>query len=188
MKNKRIFKTDGSALKELLLEPPLSTDFRRKKSCRQYLVILARIILAAVFIYAAFGKINKPMLFSQQIKEYGIFDGSFLLYTVAVVLPWIELLCGISLITGIFIRGTSLVLTAINIMFLIFIIYRVLNVMSSGDTAFFEVFFDCGCGFKPTYAWKKILENTALVGLSLILLFSREYRFVSLRSRDRQEG
>lgn len=188
MKNKRILKTDGSALKELLLEPPLETDFRREKSCRQYLVILARIILAAVFIYAAFGKINKPMLFSQQIRMYKILDGSFLLYTVAIVLPWIELLCGISLITGIFIRGTSLVLSAINITFLVFIIYRVLNVMGSGETAFFEVFFDCGCGFKPTYAWKKILENTALLGLSLILLFSREYRFVLLRSGGRRQG
>jgi uncharacterized membrane protein YphA (DoxX/SURF4 family) len=182
MINKDIFITEGSALRELLMEPALKGDFNRR-AFNQYLVVFARIVLAAVFIYAAVGKIDKPLMFAEQIRNYKMLDISPLLYIIAIVLPWIELLCGISLITGIFIRGASLTLTAMNLGFLIVIVYKTLYEMDSTNIAFFDVFFDCGCGFKPTHAWKKILEDVGLLGLSLLLLFSREHRFILLRLR-----
>ncbi len=182
MRDKNIFITEVSALGELLMEPALKRDFNRR-AFNQYLVMFARLVLAAVFIYAAAGKIDKPLMFAEQIREYKILDLSPLLYIIAIVLPWIELLCGISLITGVLIRGASFTLTAMNLGFLTVIVYKTFYEMASADVAFFDVFFDCGCGFKPTHAWKKILEDLGLLGLSLLLLFSREYRFILLRLR-----
>jgi uncharacterized membrane protein YphA (DoxX/SURF4 family) len=183
MRDKNIFSTGAIALKNLLIEPELKNGSNEKWVFRQYLAIFARLVLAVVFIYAAVGKIHNPLIFAEEIKMYKVLDISPLLYAVAIVLPWIELFCGISLITGISIRGASFTLAAMSLGFLTVIVYRTLSIMGAGNVAFSDVFFDCGCGFGPTYAWKKIIEDTGLLSLSLILLFAREHRFVLLRLR-----
>ncbi|MCD6379815.1 DoxX family protein [bacterium] len=183
MRDKNDFSEGTLALKNLLLEPPMENSLNIRWTFRHYFALFARLVLAAVFIYAAFGKINNPLIFAEEIRMYEILDLSPLLYIIAIVLPWVELLCGIAFITGIFIRGASFTLAIMNMGFIAVIAYRTLSIMNSGDTSFLNVFFDCGCGFGPTYAWKKLLEDTGLLGLSLILLFTREHRFVLLRLR-----
>lgn len=148
----------------------------RKKN--DYLLLVARIVLAGVFIYAALQKIDKPLLFADEIKMYGVITGGPILYIMAIVLPWVEIFCGISLLTGILMRGSALVLFLFNAMFIAVISYRTAGVMSAEGTAFTSVYFDCGCGFGETYAWKKLLEDTLFLLLALWILFSARYRFV----------
>ena len=151
---------------------------------RQFLLLAFRVILAAVFIYAALQKIDKPLLFADEIEMYGIIGPGPVLYLAAIALPWIELLCGAALLTGIFMRGSALILSAMNIAFIIVITYRTIGIMSAEGTQLRDVYFDCGCGFGPTYAWKKLIEDAVLVSFSIAVLFSPTYRFVIGRKKD----
>jgi len=99
-------------------------------------------------------------------------------------LPWLEILCGIALVTGIFLRGASLILLGLNALFLIVIALRTAAFLRDG-MPFFKIYFDCGCGFGATYAWKKLLEDGVYFILSMILLFAPSHKFtVSLKRRS----
>jgi putative oxidoreductase len=141
-----------------------------------YLLLAFRLFLAAVFIYAAAQKIGKPAAFAEEIHNYGVVDYGAPLYLMAVVLPWLELLCGLALVAGVFVRGAALVLLALNAMFLVVIAKRTVGFLHGG-TPFLKVYFDCGCGFGATYAWKKLLEDTVYFLLSMVLLFAPVHRF-----------
>ncbi|MFO7914198.1 MAG: DoxX family protein [Candidatus Krumholzibacteriales bacterium] len=169
------------SIRGLLFEPspegkPSGWIFNR------YPQLALRVIIAAVFLYAGLQKINNPLIFADQIKMYEVIGDSPLLYVMAVFLPWLEIVCGISLLTGIFIRGGSLIFSVLMAGFLGVVVYRTTGIMDAAAIPFTEVYFDCGCGFEPTYAWKKIIENTALLIFSLLILFSPCQRFVLIRS------
>ena len=143
-----------------------------------YLLLAFRLVLAAVFIYAAFLKIGKPLLFADEIRMYNILDVGPPLYIMAIALPWIELFCGISLVTGVFIRGSALTLLVLNVVFLVAVSIRTAGVMNEEGIGFMKVYFDCGCGFGDTFAWKKLLEDSIFFLLSLALIVAPTYRFV----------
>jgi uncharacterized membrane protein YphA (DoxX/SURF4 family) len=143
-----------------------------------YLLLVFRLVLAGVFLYAAFQKIDKPLAFADEIRMYRILDVGAPLYIAAIVLPWIELLCGLSLLTGIFLRGSALILLVLNAVFLVAVSIRTFGVMSEEGIAFTKVYFDCGCGFGETYAWKKLAEDAFFLLFSLALLLAPAYRFV----------
>jgi putative oxidoreductase len=148
-----------------------------------YFVLALRLVLAAVFIYAGLQKIGRPLAFADEIRMYRILDVGPLLYTTAIALPWIELFCGISLVTGIFMRGSALMLLGLNAVFLVAVSVRTVGIMDEEGIGFAAVYFDCGCGFGATYAWKKLLEDTFFFLFSLVVLFVPEYRFVLNISR-----
>jgi len=141
-------------------------------------------VLAAVFIYAATQKITKPLAFADEIHTYGVVDYGVPLYLMAAALPWLELLCGLSLVAGICVRGAALVLLGLNVMFIIVIARRTAGYVSEG-TPFMRVYFDCGCGFGAVFAWKKLLEDAAYAIMSAALLTAPLHRFVvSLQRRS----
>jgi len=148
-----------------------------------YLVLALRLILAAVFIYAALQKIGKPLAFADEIRMYRILDLGPLLYIMAIVLPWIELFCGLSLLTGLLMRGSALILFVFNAVFLVAVSIRTAGIMGDEGIGFMSVYFDCGCGFGATHAWKKLIEDTAFFLFSLVILLEPEYRFVLNISR-----
>ena len=147
-----------------------------------YLLLVFRLALAAVFIYAAAQKIGKPLAFAQEIHNYGVVDYGAPLYLMAVVLPWIELFCGLALVTGVGVRGAALILVGLNAMFLVVIAKKTVAYVSGG-TPFMKVYFDCGCGFGATYAWKKLLEDVIYLLLALALLAAPRHRFIVSRKR-----
>ena len=171
----------GGYFRELFLEPAPE----RKPSrwiFSGYVQLALRVIIAAVFIYAGLHKINNPLMFADQIKMYEVIGASPILYVAAVFLPWLEIVCGITLLTGVFIRGGSLIVSILMAVFLGVVVYRAIGIMNAADIPFSEIHFDCGCGFEPTYAWKKITENTILLIFSLLIFFSPYQRFVLHRS------
>jgi len=145
---------------------------------RQLLLLVFRIVVASVFIYASLQKIGKPLMFADEIGMYGILGKGSLLYITAIVLPWVELLCGLALLTGIFIRGAALSFAAMNLVFIVVIAYRTAGIMAAEGTPLRQIYFDCGCGFGPTYAWKKLIEDAFFLVFSVAILFSPSYRFV----------
>jgi uncharacterized membrane protein YphA (DoxX/SURF4 family) len=125
----------------------------------------ARVLLGVVFIIAGTAKIADPSAFAATIANYGILSGMPAL-VVATILPWGELLCGVGLVVGLFVRGSAL----LTILFLsIFTIVALYAMMRGLDIS-------CGCFTLDPLAerigWKKILENLALLGVSIVV-----YRF-----------
>ena len=104
----------------------------------EYFGFILRLILGIVFIYASIGKIFNPMDFSLAIQNYRILPEPLINF-VAIILPWIELYCGIFIILGILTRvsaATLVILTTVFIFALISALARGLDI-------------SCGC-YNPT--------------------------------------
>ena len=127
-----------------------------------------RMAVAAVLIYAAVQKIWMPLEFARLLKEYHLLPNA-ILNLVAVVLPWAELVCGICFVSGLWLLGASVLLSGMNSIFAFAIAYRAWLIMSETGIGFFDLSFDCGCGFGVVYIPTKILENLILVGVGLVV-------------------
>ncbi len=66
--------------------------------------ILLRCLLGAVFLFAGFSKAGNPLLFSRDIAGYRLLPES-IVNLMAVYLPYLEILIGITLLTRIFYSG-----------------------------------------------------------------------------------
>src|SRR5579863_2220657 len=80
---------------------------------RRWVVLILRVALAAVFIYAAWSKLRQPwLLFAMAIDAYGLLP-QWAVMTLARVLPWFELALGMLLLTGLWLRHTAIVASAL---------------------------------------------------------------------------
>jgi len=90
--------------------------FRRQWQQDDPLVLIARLILGAVFIYASMDKIAHPAAFAKDIYNYHIVPEICINLT-ALVLPWLELIIGILLLIGLFREGTAWMVTLLLVVF-----------------------------------------------------------------------
>jgi len=82
------------------------------------LTLLLKWLIAALFIFAGISKILDPATFARDIDNYRLLP--YLLVTLmAVILPWLEVLCGIFLIIGSWKKGAAFTLLVLTFMFLI---------------------------------------------------------------------
>ncbi|MEE9122703.1 MAG: MauE/DoxX family redox-associated membrane protein [Syntrophobacteria bacterium] len=79
--------------------------------------LAARVVLGCVFIYASLDKIRHPDLFAEAVYNYQLLP-EVAVNLVAVCLPWLELLSGVLLILGLWVRGSVLVLSGLLLVFL----------------------------------------------------------------------
>jgi len=131
-----------------------------------------RLIVAAVLIYAAVQKVWMPLEFARLIREYHILPDQ-VLNLVAVVLPWLEIVCGVCFLTGLWLMGSAALLSGLNGVFIFAIAYRAWLIMSSTGVGFFDLSYDCGCGFGVVYIPTKIVENLLLLCAGLIIICAR---------------
>ncbi len=142
-----------------------------------YFTMLSRLIVGLLFIYASYYKIMDPGSFAKSIWYYHLIPGN-LINLIALILPWVELLCGLFLIFGIFYRG------AVLLIFLMVAIF----ILALSSTIIRGIDIDCGC-FKAAKsatesAWKSLLFDVGLMILTLQLLLSRSKRWLLLPSRQ----
>ena len=83
-----------------------------------HLIRICRIIMGVVFIVAALAKIGDMTSFSTQIHNFRMMPIG-LENLVAMTLPWIELLAGLSLLLGIRPRSGGLIVTVLMAFFLV---------------------------------------------------------------------
>jgi uncharacterized membrane protein YphA (DoxX/SURF4 family) len=114
-----------------------------------WLTIRVQLALGVIFIAAALPKIVDPPSFAHMIYNYRIVPGS-LVNLSALAMPWVELLCGVALVLGIW-RGTAR--TLIAAMLVTFIIAISIN-LARGNAI------DCGC-FDVSAAGKSVEERLA---------------------------
>ncbi|WP_257308881.1 MauE/DoxX family redox-associated membrane protein [Geothrix fuzhouensis] len=98
------------------------------------LSLAVRIALGLVFIAAALPKIGDPPGFAKAIWAYQLVPGK-VLNPMALVLPWLELVCGLALCLGVWIRAA---LTWVALLLLAFSLALTLNLARNHPV-------DCGC-------------------------------------------
>ena len=162
-------------------------------------LLVARLIVGGMMIYASANKLGDPVAFLKAVKQYELvpLHWNVFLNSIAVIVPWIELLGGAILILGLGVqasanaflvtnrsrplnihvglRGTALVLLLMLIAFTTAIALRTWDDVQTNGTPFMEVQFDCGCGTGIDIIWIKMIENGALILLSLFIVLSRIY-------------
>jgi putative oxidoreductase len=83
-----------------------------------YTALILRVVLGAIFIYASWHKILAPEEFARSIVNYRILPGESV-NLLAIVLPWIELVCGLLLVLGLFTGGSILLVAFMMTVFLV---------------------------------------------------------------------
>jgi uncharacterized membrane protein YphA (DoxX/SURF4 family) len=97
-------------------------------------LIVARLIMAAIFIYASIDKIAHPAAFAKDVYNYQILPDALINLT-ALVLPWLELLLGLCLLAGVWMPGAVL---SVNGLLMVFFAALVFNMARGLDV-------NCGC-------------------------------------------
>jgi uncharacterized membrane protein YphA (DoxX/SURF4 family) len=79
---------------------------------QQMLYHLVRVGCGVIFLYASWGKILDPAGFARMIQNYQLLPPE-LVHPAAVVLPWVEAVCGLSLVSGAWAGGGLAVFSAL---------------------------------------------------------------------------
>ena len=127
---------------------------------RRALILVLRVGLGAVFLYAAYTKLRQPwMLFAMSINSYQILP-EWAVTFLGRTLPWFELLLGALLIVGRPLRTTAASASALLALFFAVMLRSYHKGMS----------IDCGCfGFGEALGPKTLIRDGLLVVLALIL-------------------
>ncbi len=147
-------------------------------------LLLARLVVGGMFVWMGFNKIAEPAEFLKLIRLYNIVPEGmpWLLNSMAALLPWLEVFCGLLLLAGIAVRGVFLIVLVLLTVFTAAIISRAMGIYHAGDIAICAIKFDCGCGSGEVYICRKVPENVGLWLLSLIGLVSSSRRFCLWRN------
>jgi uncharacterized membrane protein YphA (DoxX/SURF4 family) len=138
---------------------------------KKKLLIAGRLILGAIFVYAAYTKLRAPWLeFAGSLNAFEILPESAL-EPVAKILPWCELALGVALISGIWQRWFALIASALlGLFFAVMVRSYVIGLK-----------IDCGC-FGPGEALgpKTLARDFSLLALAVAVTIT------SFRIRSRQ--
>src|SRR5215210_1908273 len=99
-----------------------------------WLTVRVQIALGAIFVVAALPKIADPPSFAHMVYNYRVLPGALINMT-ALVMPWIELLCGLALILGVWTRPARTIVAAMLVTFIVAIAFNLAR-----NNAI-----DCGC-------------------------------------------
>ena len=137
-----------------------------KKYFKGPLVILCRLVLGGVFIYASLDKIANPAEFAKAIGNYHVLPFG-LENLLALFLPWLEIITVILLIAGIMVDGATILIISMNIVF----IFAISQALARG------ISIECGCFSVSTEGGSNIGFQTILRDfVYLIMAFIIFYR------------
>ncbi len=85
-----------------------------------------RVFLGAVFLYACYDKILHPQAFAEAVYNYRLLP-DVLVNITAMVLPWLELLIGICLVTGILLPGAATLSTLLLFTFMSALVFNLIR-------------------------------------------------------------
>jgi len=135
---------------------------RLQEKVEASLVLVARILLGVVFLWAAVEKIVDPGSFARAIANYRLLPAEAV-NLFAVVIPWVELLCGALLLFGRWVRTSSLLVSGLLMLFLVAV----------GASMARGLDIQCGCfgaGSDRQVGLRLLVEDALYLVLALFLL------------------
>ncbi len=144
---------------------------------QRVIILVARLILGGVFVFASIDKILHPAAFAEAVYNYQILPDSLINLT-AILLPWMELVLGSLLIIGIWMPGAVLVS---NLLLLTFIGVLVYNISRGLDI-------HCGCfstepSQDPLSIWT-IARDAVFLVPAVYLLFANRMPGMAFEQHD----
>lgn len=138
------------------------------------LVLLGRVGLGVVFLYAAYTKLRVPWaIFAMSINSYQVLPEP-LVILIARVLPWLELVLGVLLIVGWKLRYVAAATSALLLGFFVIMV----------RSYFKGLGIDCGCfGVGEALSVRTLARDGFLVAVSLAITVAA---FVASRRTTRQ--
>lgn len=135
------------------------------------LSFICRILIGGIFLIAGLAKISDPVRFMFTLREFSLFPKAVIPF-LAIYLPWLELVLGISIVTGVLYRTSALILAFLNLAFT----FAIGSVIARGITV------DCGCfGLfadilkLPDMAdYKAVIRNLIFIACCLFIYFSKD--------------
>jgi uncharacterized membrane protein YphA (DoxX/SURF4 family) len=106
----------------------------REALTHPWLTIRVQLALGAIFVAAALPKLTDPPSFAHMIYNYRILPAG-LINISALTMPWVEILCGLALLLGIWKRPARWLITLLLVTFMIAISINLFR----GNAI------DCGC-------------------------------------------
>jgi uncharacterized membrane protein YphA (DoxX/SURF4 family) len=135
----------------------------QETSLRQVVTVLLRVLLGVVLMYASIEKLADPDAFAASIRNYRIVSAVPAL-VLATILPWIELLCGLAFLFGLWVRGTALLTFGMLVVFTGAVVSALVRGLD----------ISCGCFTQGSSAekigWRKIGENAILIVMTCPLM------------------
>ena len=141
-----------------------------KNDLKNMLVLICRIFLGFLFIYASLEKILQPEEFAKQVGYYKALPFGMENF-LAIMLPWTELIVGICLLAGLFVDGAAL----LSIIMMLVFILAISQAMLRG------IDITCGC-FKVNADSEKlglhtIIRDIIFLIMSFMVLNRQERKF-----------
>jgi len=117
-------------------------------------------------LVSAVGKIADPAGFAESVAAYRILP-NVLVNPFAMVLPWVEVFVGLSLINRISVSGSALLAIVLSFVFLVAVISAMVRGLD----------IECGCFTvaKSKVGWELIARDLILLGMSLVLFFGNAF-------------
>jgi uncharacterized membrane protein YphA (DoxX/SURF4 family) len=146
---------------------------------------LLRWLIAGAFVWAALGKLANPHEFYGAIRAYQLPLPAILTRTAAVVLPWLELLCGLLLAANLR-RGAALIWALV-----LFAVFTIVT----GQAWLRGLPIACGCfdlqllGIPRGSGLARLLESVAFASVRALFLaaaaaYLLRHEFAEARHRD----
>jgi uncharacterized membrane protein YphA (DoxX/SURF4 family) len=138
------------------------------KKVKKILFHSSRVILGFIFIYAAIDKIYNPATFAKVIYHYRVLPVE-LINLAAIIMPWLELILGIFLVFGLWIKTSSALAGIFTFIFII--------LMGSAMARGLNI--ECGCfSLNPEASlvgWRRILEDILMLAGFIFLFVNRTF-------------
>lgn len=128
-------------------------------------LFVIRVFIGAIFVYSSLGKIVRPSDFADAVLHYRILPIE-MVNIFAICLPWVELLCGLSLINGKSQRSGALIAAVLNLMF----IFAAVSALARG------LDIECGCktiAGSGKVGWWLVVRDFFFFALCLPIIFHR---------------
>lgn len=132
---------------------------------------ISSIYIAYTFIFASLDKIANPASFAKDISNYEI-TPYWINNLVALTLPWVELICGILIIVGLFLfinKKSNFIDIPNNIIILMLLWF----VFILSIAVYKGLDIDCGCGISEdkTTPMQRLIEDIYLLLITFFIKF-----------------
>jgi uncharacterized membrane protein YphA (DoxX/SURF4 family) len=123
-------------------------------------ILVLRLVLGSVFVYAAWTKLRaSPLIFAMSVDSYRLLP-EWAVLAVAYTLPSLELLVGVLLVAGLWLRYVATLASAILVMFFALMLRSYVH----GEGI------DCGCfGVGEAISPKTLLRDGSLLAAAVLL-------------------
>lgn len=128
----------------------------------KYLSLALRVFIGVMFIVAAMSKFVYPAEFAENLASYRIVP-FWAINVIAVIMPWLELICGLFLIIGLMTRAVAAMLASFLLGFTVFI---AINVVRGAAIS-------CGCfdSVGAEISWYKVMTDFFYTLLAVQIFF-----------------